>query len=132
MNDGTDDFQKEFLITISAITNESIPTISLIGDSIVFIDNGATLTDPGYSASDDIDGDITDNVSVDYNTIDTDTAGYYLIHYNVSDSAGNSAVEVTRMVIVKKPDEISTLPIDSRLWAGASERAYIEDVILPE
>lgn len=41
--------------------------------------------------------------------IDTTVAGTYVIHYNVSDAAGNHAAEVTRTVIIAVPD--TTVPV---------------------
>ncbi|MDZ4227052.1 MAG: DUF5011 domain-containing protein, partial [Patescibacteria group bacterium] len=49
---------------------------------------------------DDRDGDITADIVVGGDTVDTDTVGEYTITYKVSDAAGNAADEVTRTVIV--------------------------------
>ena len=59
---------------------------------------GDPYTDPGYTASDNIDGDITSAVVVGGNTVDANTLGTYIITYNVSDTVGNPATEVTRTI----------------------------------
>jgi hypothetical protein len=48
-----------------------------------------------------VDGDISGSVVVGGDTVDTSTAGTYVITYDVSDAAGNPAQEVTRTVIVR-------------------------------
>lgn len=75
------------------------PVITLIGNSTINLTVGDSYTDAGASANDNEDGDITNSI-VKTGTVDTSTAGTYTIKYNVSDSAGNSASEVTRSVVV--------------------------------
>ena len=60
---------------------------------------GSTYTDLGATASDNYDGDITDDI-VTVNNVDTSVIGSYTVTYNVSDDAGNAATEVTRTVNV--------------------------------
>lgn len=50
---------------------------------------GSSFTDPGYTAVDDVDGDITDRVTVQYPIIGTDSARTYQAIYTVRDNAGN-------------------------------------------
>ena len=50
-------------------------------------------------ALDNIDGDITSNIAT-VNPVDPSTVGVYTVTYNVSDAAGNPAVEVTRTVTI--------------------------------
>ena len=61
---------------------------------------GDTFTDPGATATDDIDGNITANIVVAGDAVDVNTAATYTITYNVSDAAGNAAAQKTRTVIV--------------------------------
>jgi hypothetical protein len=75
------------------------PVITLIGLSPVNLNIGDTYTDDGATANDNIDGDITVNITM-INPVDTNIAGMYTITYNVDDLVGNTAVEVTRTVIV--------------------------------
>ncbi|MCF8427770.1 MAG: DUF5011 domain-containing protein [Bacteroidia bacterium] len=77
------------------------PVITLTGknpDSLVI--NG-TYTEPGFTAMDNKDGDITANV-VRTSGIDATKAGSYIISYVVSDMANNKD-SVTRTVIVYSP-----------------------------
>ena len=50
-------------------------------------------------ASDNYDGDITADI-VTVNNVDTSVIGSYTVTYNVTDSSGNDATEVTRTVSV--------------------------------
>ncbi|MFW5960687.1 MAG: DUF5011 domain-containing protein, partial [Chitinivibrionales bacterium] len=74
------------------------PVITLKGDNPYTLSIGDVYTDPGYSASDNVDGNLTSDVSVDHD-IDMGSAGEYTVTYSVSDAAGNSSSE-TRSVIV--------------------------------
>ncbi len=87
----------------SGAGDTTAPVITLVGDATMNVTVGDTFTDPGVTASDDTDGDITANVVVAGDTVDTNTAGTYVITYNVSDAAGNAATEVTRTVVVSEP-----------------------------
>jgi len=78
----------------------TIPVITLTGLAIIEIDINESYTDQGATATDAVDGDISENIVVGGDTVDTTTAGTYVITYNVSDAADNAAVEVTRTVNV--------------------------------
>jgi hypothetical protein len=78
------------------------PVITLIGSPIINIDHSATYTDEGATADDVEDGDITGDIAT-VNPVDTSVLGVYTITYNVTDSDGNHATEVTRTVIVGAP-----------------------------
>ena len=67
---------------------------------------GGSYTDAGATALDNIDGDITSNIAT-VNPVDPSTVGVYTVTYNVSDAAGNPAVEVTRTVTIID----TTLPV---------------------
>ena len=76
------------------------PEITLIGASLVEVNQGSTFTDPGATASDGVDGVLSARIAVGGDLVDTDTAGDYTITYDVSDAAGNAADTVTRIVRV--------------------------------
>ncbi len=76
------------------------PVITLLGDAVVRHAVGAAYVDAGADAADNRDGDITDSIVTSGADFDVNTLGTYTVRYNVSDAAGNAAVEVTREVIV--------------------------------
>ena len=80
--------------------DETVPIITLNGNDTIYIYIGNSYKEPGYTAMDNCDGEITDKVEIS-NGVDTSKAGTYKITYTVTDSSGNSA-SVNRNVIVKK------------------------------
>ena len=90
--------------TVIVAADTVAPVITLTGSATMNIMVGDAFTDPGATATDDVDGDITANIVVAGDAVDVNTAGTYTITYNVSDAAGNAAAEVTRTVIVTDPN----------------------------
>ncbi|MBI9102841.1 MAG: DUF5011 domain-containing protein [Spirochaetales bacterium] len=90
--------------------DDTAPEIILNGEETMSIIAGPVFTDPGATATDNIDGIITDNI-VSSGLVSSDTIGTYAITYNVSDAAGNTAETITRTVNVigsdSTPPEIS-------------------------
>lgn len=80
-------------------TDKVIPIITLIGDLEISLNINDNYIEPGYSALDNIDGDITNRVIVT-NNVDTTVAGTYDISYDVTDLLGNNAETVSRKIIV--------------------------------
>lgn len=75
------------------------PVITLLGDNPLEVQAGAPFVDPGVTALDNVDGDITHRV-VSGGKVDTSKLGEYALTYTVSDAAGNSAAPVQRVVRV--------------------------------
>ncbi|WP_220718943.1 immunoglobulin-like domain-containing protein [Agarivorans litoreus] len=89
-------------VNVSSVDNIA-PIISLVGAATITVEVGDDYVDPGATAMDNVDGDITANIVVDDSAVDTSTAGNYVVTYNVLDDAGNEADEVTRQVQVVEP-----------------------------
>ncbi len=71
----------------------STPVIVIDADNPLNIELGTSWTPPTYTATDDEDGDITANVTVDDSEVNTSEIGSYDVTYTVSDGAGNTAIE---------------------------------------
>ena len=84
------------------VTDTTVPVITLNGDAVVDLNVGDTYTEEGATATDNVDGDISANIVIGGDTVDTNTAGQYIVTYNVSDAAGNAAAEATRTVNVNE------------------------------
>ena len=74
------------------------PDIELVGEASVTIPAGQEFVDPGATAVDDIDGDISDKIEVS-GTVNSTVVGAQTIIYSVADRAGNLAT-ATRTVVV--------------------------------
>ena len=68
---------------------------------------GHPYEEEGYTASDNVDGDLTDKVSVD-GSVNTYSAGTYSLTYKVQDNYGNEAA-VTRTVTVEPVRQADTV-----------------------
>jgi len=79
------------------------PIMTLVGASSINLNIGDIYSEQGATASDDLDGDITANIIVGGDTVNTTAAGTYLVTYNVNDAAGNSATPLTRTIIISAP-----------------------------
>lgn len=92
------------------IEDTTPPMITLLGDNPLEITIGDTYTDPGVAAMDDVDGDLSDKVLVGGDVVDNSTIGIYFITYDVMDSTGNAANQITREVRVEENSDIDTTP----------------------
>ncbi len=110
VSDGSLSATDTVTITVTRPRDTVAPVITLLGDSPLEVNQGATYTDPGATASDDTDGDLDSaGIVVGGDTVDTDTIGAYNVTYDVSDAAGNAAATVTRIVRVVVPRDLAAL-----------------------
>lgn len=77
-----------FCEIVDNASDTTAPELRLNGDSEITLAVGTEFEDPGYTATDDFDGDLTDKV-VRSGNVDSSKAGTYVITYTVQDSAGN-------------------------------------------
>jgi len=84
------------------------PVITLIGSPEITIEVGEKYVDPGATAKDDRDGDLTDKIKVD-NPVDTSKPGDYIVTYTVSDSAGNTAKATRTVHVVEKGEKTAVI-----------------------
>lgn len=85
------------------------PEISLNGPEVVGLYVGETFEDPGASASDAHDGDLTAAIKTD-GVVDTSHLGVQTITYKVQDAAGNAA-ETSRRIFVYNYAAFTSEPI---------------------
>jgi len=75
------------------------PVLALLGNTNDEIIAGQNYTDPGATAYDNEDGDLTDQILVT-GQINNALLGEYLLYYNVRDSVGHYAEQLVRKVTV--------------------------------
>lgn len=80
------------------------PEIKLYGDGDIIIAEGGSFKDPGYVANDNVDGVLTDKVTVS-GSVNTAKEGKYTLTYSVTDGYNNTTT-VTRPVTVQKKVEM--------------------------
>ena len=80
---------------IKIIDNIS-PVIKLKGNQIIEMSINTEYKEPGYTAIDEYDGDITDKVEIK-GKIDTENYGEYVLTYKVKDNSDNTT-EVNRII----------------------------------
>lgn len=82
------------------VTDTDPPVITLTGSPAVTLDCGTSYFDAGATATDSCDGDLTSMIQMT-GAVDTNLPGVYTLVYNVTDTAGNTAVTLTRVVTVE-------------------------------
>jgi hypothetical protein len=83
------------------VQDTAAPAITVLGANPLTLTCGDTFTDPGATALDACDGDITSDIAVGGDTVNADAPGTYIINYNVDDSGNRAALAKTRTVIVE-------------------------------
>ncbi len=80
--------------------NSSYPKITLQGAKNITLKVGQLINEPGYSASDVQDGDLTNQVEVTSN-LDYYHVGEYYVNYSVTDSDGHTATASRTITITQ-------------------------------
>ena len=72
------------------------PVITLNGDNPMTIECGSGFTDPGASAIDDVDGNISVDIS---NGVNATEVGTYEVIYTATDNSGNTSSEIRTVYV---------------------------------
>lgn len=91
------------------------PEIKLKGSTEIRWRLGKEFKDPGYTATDNVDGDVTSNVTVD-GTVNINEEGTYTLTYKVKDSSGNEATATRNVIVAAKSDPVVTDPSDKVVY----------------
>lgn len=89
------------------VKDTTAPEIKLSGKSQVYLLLGERFSEPGYSASDNADGDLTSKVVVS-GSVNTNKVGDYKITYEVSDSSENKTTVTRNVRVYKKQEAVQT------------------------
>ncbi len=80
------------------------PELTLLGEVAIKVIARSEFMDPGFTATDDRDGDLTASVQVE-GEVDVNWCGSYTLTYTVSDAAGNITT-AERVVEVAQPETV--------------------------
>ena len=80
------------------VVDTTHPVLTLLGDANMSQAKDSAWVDPGATASDSLDGNLTSSITIT-GTVDVNTTGVYTLTYSVSDGASNEA-NATRVVNV--------------------------------
>lgn len=83
-----------------AEVDHEAPVITLNGDNPMSLKVGETYNEPGATAKDNVDGDLTEKIQIS-GEVNTQKAGKYNVTYSVTDKAGNKGT-ATRTVYVEE------------------------------
>ena len=86
------------IVACSSDDDNTAPVVTLIGESSTTVMQNDTYVDLGATAIDNVDGDLTSNISTTSN-VDTSTLGTYTVTHSVSDASGNNG-SASRQVVV--------------------------------
>lgn len=89
------------------------PVITLNGEEKITVEQNTNYTESGAKAVDNLDGDITNKIVIS-GVVKSSSPGEYLIHYSVTDKAGN-VTNATRTVVVKEALPQTGSPIDTSI-----------------
>ncbi|MBR4830488.1 MAG: DUF5011 domain-containing protein [Bacilli bacterium] len=87
--------------TVTQTENDTkAPEIKLLGADPMTVAKDSEFVDPGATATDNVDKNITKNIKVE-GTVDTSKLGEYKLVYSVSDKAGNTATKERKVVVIE-------------------------------
>jgi len=98
-----DGVSNEATVSFSVTPVNDVPVITLNGSSSANISFGAPYVEEGATALDPEDGDISADIVVGGDFVNTAAPGTYVLTYNVLDGDGAAADEVTRTLHVPAP-----------------------------
>jgi triacylglycerol esterase/lipase EstA (alpha/beta hydrolase family) len=100
---------REVIVVAAPIVDTVAPVITILGDNPVNVVQGTTYTDPGATATDDIDGDVE---VVSSGAVDTGIVGNYVINYTAQDASGNVANAHRNVNVTPVQTTISGIVVD--------------------
>ena len=124
-------------VTVTTAADTTAPVIELDGPATITITVDGTYNEQGAVCDDDVDPDKP--ATVGGQTVDTGTAGTYVITYDCTDTSNNAATQVTRTVTVREAGPDTTAPVITILGSNPvtvpvgttynDEGAICEDVV---
>ncbi len=86
--DGPAQYATPVITTLNGAADKQAPVIALSGGASISIQQGGNWSEPGYTATDNVDGNLTSQVQVS-GDVNPSVVSSYVLTYTVSDKAGN-------------------------------------------
>lgn len=84
-----------------SIHDNQDPVIALVGENPVILCEGDSYVEAGATAADNCDATVGQKIVINSSAVNTNQEGNYTVTYDVTDIYGNTAIQITRTVIVK-------------------------------
>ena len=97
------------ILNINGLVDTEAPIITLNGSQVIVLKLDQNFIDPGATAIDNIDGDVTSNIIIS-GEVNSSISGTYFITYKIKDSNGNMGM-ITRKVIVDEEEHLGELQL---------------------
>eukprot|EP00042_Codosiga_hollandica_P034286 m.239206 g.239206 ORF g.239206 m.239206 type:complete len:1058 (-) comp54366_c3_seq4:329-3502(-) len=109
-------------------TDSIAPTLTLAGPVLHIVEAMASLIyqDPGYAAFDLCDGNLTNQVQVDYQTLPQHQLGDFNLVYSVKDHSGNVASAMRKVTVRDTTTPVITLSGDALMYLEADVETFNE------
>jgi N-acetylneuraminic acid mutarotase len=106
---------------VITVRDTTVPVIVMSGSSPITVEAGSIYSDAGATAADIVDGNLTSSIVI-VSSVDTSAPGIFTVTYNVSDAAGNPAVQATRTVtVVDTTEPVVTAPAGVKAEASGTQ-----------
>ena len=95
----------------NTVQDDSEPVFLNIPEDVTIVEEtDLDLLDLGLTASDDVDGDLTDSIAVDILDTSILDIGEFVVTFTVSDEAGNTATQTINLTVI--PDDFEILIVN--------------------
>ncbi len=108
VNDSSGNAADEKVRIVKVTSDKTAPTITLIGTDTMYVEVHFPYIEPGATANDLADGNITNKLII-AGTVDTSTLGSYTITYQVTDSAGHIRIKFRKVIVRDTQKPVITL-----------------------
>ncbi len=109
--------------TVNVTPDSVAPVIVLNGNAVMDVPLNSVFNEPGAVATDNVDGDISANIQIT-GTVDTAISGTYILYYDVTDAAGNTAEQVIRTVNIVEGNACVESTLTDHVIAGRAYEQY--------
>lgn len=112
-------------VTSCSKDDTEAPVITLLGNNPFDLEMLSTYSDPGATAEDNEDGDISSSISVDASGIENRLPGNYEVFYSVTDAAGNTGSATRTVDVFASTNALAkTYNVSDTCGSGASAQTF--------